>query len=319
MQGRFFHHLYLRGNFQQDIFFDKDDFIQALNRLALSAEATDTKIWALEYLDNHYHLVVETPDKTAFMHYYRMSMSYYHKKKYGVGGMLGCRDYGSGSIVDPSEDGGEDLKDAISYVLRNVKRHHVAEDFYNYPWSSVRLYFNEPKSFTPIDPKKIQFYIPKSRDLPRGYRMDESGIILLQDYVQIKDVEKLFGSKQKFHEYLSAPSRREQEALAKEKTAEQKREKRLDKASKEHYAKVQDTEISQFITAELDLMATYSRIAPKTIRQMTKNEKKEMAINVIRRFQHCGLRQLSRILCIPTSTLREVLAEPRRTSVRKNL
>ena len=54
--SRLYHHLYLRGNFQQEMFFDKVDMINVWNRLWLSAEATGTQILSAEILNNHFHL-----------------------------------------------------------------------------------------------------------------------------------------------------------------------------------------------------------------------------------------------------------------------
>lgn len=299
MEDYQFYHIYLRGNHKQDFFYKKNDYINVINRLALAAYHTSTKIWALEYLSNHFHLVIETKDRSAFMHYYRLSITQWYNHEYGGNGSIGGRHHGWGRITNPSEDGGEDLKDAISYTLRNCKKHGILDDFYNYPWSTIRLYYNKRQNSTSlISKREASAFFPIHAIIPDHYRIDKSGMIVPQDFINVQGVEKLFGTIENFKNALSKPSRRE--------INNQTDLERLKATIPRHNAQkpILDIVISEEILAHLDLYSQKYRNAPRNILQMTFDEKILMAKYIKKQYPRCSVAQLARILLVPDSTLR---------------
>lgn len=307
-----YYHIYLRGNHRQDFFYKMNDYINAINRLALAAYHTSTIIWALEYLTNHFHLVIETANRSAFMHYYRMSLSLWYNHEYGVSGTVGKRCYGWGKITHPSEDGGEDLKDAIGYTLRNCKKHDMKEDFYTYTWSSIRLYFSEPKEVKLISQKEASHFLPQRIEFPQKYRISKSGMILPQDFINVKGVESLFETKERFYSFLSKQTKRELRNAEDQKDAEALRANsnegtahvdRTRLKGKRAQVPITDIVISETIINELEQSAKQNRNSPKTIPQMNFDEKITIARFIKSIYPESSISQLSRILQIPKSTL----------------
>lgn len=298
MEGTAFsyYHLYLRGNNHQSIFYESSDYIQIMNRLAIAAHKTNTSLLASTFLSNHFHLVAYTSNPGAFMHYFRISFSYFFNKKYNSIGNVGTRKYGRRLIIDPEIDGGDDLKDVISYVLRNPFWHSIETNFRKYPWSTVRLYYNEPSSQKQIDSSLVQFFLPGRISLPGNYIMHENGLISPYCYHDTSFVEKLFGSYDNFIEHTNAPSNIEIKSIASKGAENGKKKPNV-------YNEVlnSDIMISEYI------MNTLLPDIGKTIPELGHNEKLIIAKMAHHKFPEAYRRQLSRILSIPETTLRRHL------------
>ncbi len=55
------HHITARGNERKNIFLDEKDFEKFLNYLNVVYEPYKTIVYSFALLDNHYHLLIETP------------------------------------------------------------------------------------------------------------------------------------------------------------------------------------------------------------------------------------------------------------------
>ena len=307
-----YHHIYLRGNYQQEICYDREDFAQVWNRILLAAYNTRTDILALIILSNHFHMVIKSHSVPSFMHYLRMSITHYFNKKYNVHGTLGTRNYGDGLICDTNTDGADDLMDAICYVLRNCFHHRVMEDFMKYSWSTVRLAFSDWKNttdsyeWTEVPKVLAGKYLPYPNKLPEGLRMTSEGVILPDQIICHDLVERIFARKTEYFKRLFTETRREREARDKEQ--KNKAPQLQSSTSRFLEANIKDEEIITFINESIVKMSDRSRDCPKNIMQMTVHEKYRMAAEIKRRYPQCPFRLLSRVLHIPESTLRSVLA-----------
>ena len=123
MEGGYFYHICLRGNNHQDLFYTNNDLVQVVNRLAIAAKETNTDVIAFCFLHNHFHLVIKTKDKSSFVHYFRMSLTAYFNREHNCIGNVGTRKHFSKHLLLPSLDDGDELKNVISYVLRNPLWH----------------------------------------------------------------------------------------------------------------------------------------------------------------------------------------------------
>lgn len=209
-------HLYLRGNFRQDMFFDKDDMINVWNRLWLSAAATEVQILSAVILDNHLHicaLLQDDEQRTRFKRYFRMSITQYHNRRYHVSGTLGMRKFKHAVLRDV-----DDLKDCICYHIRNVLHHNVERNFWKYPYSTANDVFgmkevNKPGFYTreTVPEKLLNDYLPIREELPQNWKMSVDGMIVPPSEVFRSDlVETLFGnSRDQYIETLSHRTLRE--------------------------------------------------------------------------------------------------------------
>lgn len=301
-----------RGNHQNVLFYDKDDYIQFINRLALACYETKTLLVAFELLSNHYHLIVRSKDISAFKHYLGMSLARKFNNKYRTTGMFASRKTVSIELLDPKIDGGEDFKDAVSYTLRNIVRHGIQSRYQDYIWSSYRLYFNKRENNLIVqnaraninDRQLLRKYLPRPHELPKGYTIAKSGLILPQCFVMCEEVETFFKNKTEFDIFLTQPGRRELRNIA----SDQKREKLelenkiISKTKKRLLCS--DDVLQDIINQKINEKKLLDRNAPASIIQMTLSEKLELCIYLKRNVPGCSFRQISRFMGIPESTIR---------------
>ena len=216
MEGSSFYHICLRGNNHQDIFYTENDLIQVINRLAIAVNETGTKIVAMCFLHNHFHLVVRTSNKGDFMHYFRMSLTAYFNRQYNCIGNVGTRKYFSRTILPPELDDGTELKDVISYVLRNPLWHGISKDYMRYRWSSFSIYFYKPCEMQYVKGYENLFFWQRGKVLTKGYVMQPNGLISLHSFIDKTIVENLFKSYNDFLSFVNIPTQIELNSLRKE-------------------------------------------------------------------------------------------------------
>lgn len=289
-------HLFIRGNYRGDIFFDKVDLINAWNRIWLSAEACGVIILAVEILTNHLHICAKSCTNTVgpwmcnYMHHLRMSLSLYFNYKYKVHGSLGSRRYGRANVVDPQDDGGEDLKDLIRYIIRNVTHHNITEQYQNWPYSTYGFLFDLKDKTNFITGKDIpealkRAYLPASCIFPLQWSMTEDGLIVPPDNLfPRQELESLFNNKAYYLKCCGMITKREGEGESNE---------RLLCTPHRPTQRITDQEIIDVVNAKsLVPVVTMSR------------EQRKAAIKTIHKdCPNASLRQLERIFAIPYRTI----------------
>lgn len=271
-------HIYIRGNYRWDLFFDKVDHINAWNRIWLSAKATGIEILAIEILSNHLHIciwirtIVGRPWVSEFIHHLRMSLSWYFNHRHDVHGSLGSRRYGCGKVFDIIDDDGEDLKDLIRYIIRNVKHHGITENYQKWPFSTFRYIFNlfdESEIYQPdcIPDNLKRAYLPASCKLPKDWSMTKDGLIVPPpDIFPRKDLETLFHDVRTYLKECNTPTGREKESEGEE------QERRLGCISRP--TRITDQEIIDYIA-----LRTSTPIV-----SMDKQQRKNQLLTVLKEF-----------------------------------
>jgi len=280
-----FYHYMVRGNCRWVMFWTNPEFIVALNCLALVAYDFGATIYAICVMDNHIHIIFRClrSNVVEFVRAFRNSLSKNVRREQGLSGSLGSRGY---KLVELKSI--QEIKDAIIYCFRNPRHHGVSVDIWNYPWSTIRLYFGNGKVDQykiATDPKFIKQFIPQHRKLPKGWLMTTEGLILPQNYVDVSLVEELFGDEESFREFL------------KQKTQIEMRNDPND----EMKALVKHT------NAEVELIILkYCKDVlgvDKPISLLHKDERLDVALHLIKENQADSKFQISSILEIPLSTL----------------
>lgn len=195
------YHLCLSGGNEVICRSDRD-YIQANNCLCLAAHKTDSSLLAYSIMSNHTHIGVRTVSPHAFMKAFRYPYNRYFNQKYGRKGVLGEKHFFQREI-----DGLYHLLAVISYILRNALHHGVAATPFGYRYSSISALFRDELGYFDgpgLMPKKSQYlYLPGNDQLPDGYKMDASGLILPQSVIDVADVEHQFATARTFLYYMN--------------------------------------------------------------------------------------------------------------------
>lgn len=133
------HHVTQRGNYQQRVFEDNNDFRQYLQWLRDYARKCSLKIWAYCLMSNHVHFICvpmgEDSLARTFNTLHMRYSQYFNRKKKAKGHLWQGRFYSC--ILDESH-----LFAAIRYVENNPVRAGVVDSPDEYRWSSVRGHVN---------------------------------------------------------------------------------------------------------------------------------------------------------------------------------
>ena len=288
--SRLYQHLYLRGNFKQEMFFDKVDMINVWNRLWLSAEATGTQILSAVILNNHFHLTGIFRDegqRTHFKRHFRLSITQYHNRRYEVSGTLGTRTLKHADLHDH-----DDLRDCICYHLRNVLHHGITSNYLDYPYSTARYVFDlastDQQGFytcETLPPNLSSAYLPARVQLPKGWMMTREGLIVPPDSVFRKDlVEQFFdGSRDSYLEAISHRTRREADDTGPEDGFR----------TNANDSRLYDEQVVEFVKENCRV----------PIPTMSEGQKMAAIYQVVEQFPRVNQRLLARLFGIPPTTL----------------
>ncbi len=164
------YHVTARGNERKDIFRVEGDRVRFLEKLGETALAHQVRIYAYVLMNNHFHLLVETPrgNLSAFMQQLNTSYSVYFNRKHGrFGHLLG------GRYKSPVVEGDEYLLKLTRYLHLNPVKVQAAKSLpieerldrlRNYRWSSYPEYAGSRKPLEWMD------YGPLNELVGRGRR-----------------------------------------------------------------------------------------------------------------------------------------------------
>lgn len=285
-----YQHLYLRGNFQQDMFFDKVDMINVWNRMWLSAYATGILILSAVILNNHFHITCifrDEDQRTRFKRHFRLSITQYHNRRYQVKGTLGTRTLKHADLKDE-----EDLKDCICYHIRNVLHHGITSNYLDYPYSTARFVFDlasaDQLGFYTSDtlPDNLaRAYLPAREKLPKGWMMTREGLIVPPTTVFRADiVEKIFnGTREDYLEALTHRTTREAGDTGPEDGFR----------TNANDARLYDEQLAEFVKENCRV----------PIPSMSEGQKMAAIYQILEQFPKANRRLLSRLFGIPPTTL----------------
>ena len=167
-------HITSRGNEQKDIFRDDED---RRKFLALVEEAAERFHWIVHVytlMDNHYHMMFETPEKTLSRGMQRVNGDYarYFNKKYKRRGHLFQGRFHS-VLVEKQEH----LVELSSYIVLNPVRAGMVERPEEWEWSSYRATVGlAPRpAFLHTDWILAQFGVDRASAIERYVRFVDEG------------------------------------------------------------------------------------------------------------------------------------------------
>jgi hypothetical protein len=199
-------HVYSDGK-RADIPFGTDeDKIYAMNSIAICAYANGMEVVCLEVNDTHLHAILRGDRIDDFRSGLKRRLTTHSRKE-------GENPSGEYFIAAGEIQSRNELLTKIIYTFRNCL------DFYrgapwDYPWGVGNMYFVKRKTEgTALSEfsRRERYRILECRyDLPDNWRIDNNGLILPSSYIDVDNVERLFGSVRAFLAFLHIKKDNEQ-------------------------------------------------------------------------------------------------------------
>lgn len=202
-------HFSTDGNAVDAMFYDEQDFRDAMNGIYVLLRKYKVIILAFVLMDTHVHFILygELEECNRFIHDLVARLSRGLHVRYGYSNKLSRVPVNYQKI-----DSDRYLKTAICYVVRNPTVAGLSYMPWNYPWSSGPLYFHRelpwsmatrPKAsdlseLTAHERRKVL----KSRKVDKNSDALIEGLVLPQEYVAVDLVERVFRTASGYNFFL---------------------------------------------------------------------------------------------------------------------
>jgi REP element-mobilizing transposase RayT len=156
-----FYHITSRGNLRDKIFYNATDRERFLEILSRTKERYGFLLHAYALMDNHYHLLMETPkaNLSQIMQNINTSYTVYVNRKYQRSGHL-LQGRFKGIIVDKDRY----LVGLSRYIHLNPVRAKLVKKPLNYTWTSYRAFINQRVENSLVDIGETLSYFSKRRN-----------------------------------------------------------------------------------------------------------------------------------------------------------
>lgn len=189
-----YYHISSRGLEKGLIFSCDEDFISGVNDIAICLLKFDVKIVCYCLMSNHFHFILYGAEQACreFVNEYKRRCGIRMRNSKMEVNALSNLQLSINEISDA-----EYLENAIAYVLRNPLAARINIMPYHYMWSSAGIYFKgeTPAGGTPVNDlseRKRNRMLRTKLSLPDDYRVNESGMILPESFVDPKLAEAIF-------------------------------------------------------------------------------------------------------------------------------
>lgn len=151
------HHITQRGNYKQEVFSVKEDYIRYLEWISEYTRKYDLSVLAFCLMPNHVHFLAiphkqDSLAKTFNICHMRYSQ-YYNKKRQATGHLWQGRFYSC--ALDNLH-----LYEAIRYIENNPVKSKLTKEAVQWPWSSARYHLGIEKCILPLTEIKDYLEIP---------------------------------------------------------------------------------------------------------------------------------------------------------------
>ena len=180
------------------MFRDEADHGMFINILALEGYKTGSEILSDAEMSNHVHINAFTRQPMDFARRTRMAYTKYFNGKYGRKGRMGEK----GTYVLRA-DGFNHQQVLSNYIFRNGLHHCAAATAFGYPFSSIHEMFASDLGWIPqpavyTSRADIVTFLPRFADFPDSYEMDEHGVFLRRNFMEIRRVEQYYATPRNF-------------------------------------------------------------------------------------------------------------------------
>jgi REP element-mobilizing transposase RayT len=187
-----FYHIISRGEKQENIFFSDTDRRKFLEKLRETVEKFIIKIHCYVLMDNHYHLLVETPrgNIVKAIHYLNTSYSNWFKIKNNIIGSVFQGRYKS--ILVEKENY---LTVLSAYIHLNPVRSGIVKNPDDYRWSSYRSYIGKDKEVRWLTLKDVLSQFSGKKEMYPKFVSDWGQRIDKKDRERFYGKNSMLGSK----------------------------------------------------------------------------------------------------------------------------
>ena len=190
-----YYHVSSKALEKNDIFLTREDFVTAMNDIALCSLRYDVKILCFCLMCNHFHFVLRGSYKEcyAFMNEFKRICAIRMRDR--TGEVSGLKDV---DLHFDLLDTQEYLENAIAYVLRNPLAARIIMMLYFYEWSSISAYFRGSSQLHGLPLNSLS--IRKRREIlrtrhdvvPDHFMLSPQGFIHPACYIAADEEEKIF-------------------------------------------------------------------------------------------------------------------------------
>lgn len=190
-------------------FRDSDDFVVAMNLVAVVAFTLKVSVLAFILMSNHVHFVLECEKWMAemFINELKKQYSRYFRLKYGVKELL----RGNKNDIQELSLEDESLERAIAYVQMNCVAANICAEPFSYPWGTGGAFFkaypHEGKSLCCFSGRHQARLLHSKVKLPGNSQVGKDGYILPESYVKVKFVESVFRTPKRYNYFLRNSSK----------------------------------------------------------------------------------------------------------------
>lgn len=190
-----YYHVSSKALEKNDIFLTREDFVTAMNDIALCSLRYDVKILCFCLMCNHFHFVLRGSYKEcyAFMNEFKRICAIRMRDR--TGEVSGLKDV---DLHFDLLDTQEYLENAIAYVLRNPLAARIIMMPYFYDWSSISAYFRGCSQLhglplNTLSVRKRREVLHTRHDVvPDHFMLSPQGFIHPACYIAVDEVEKIF-------------------------------------------------------------------------------------------------------------------------------
>jgi putative transposase len=178
-----FYHVISKGNERKDIFDDDYDKKKFMDILLQCKERYGVKVHAYVLMDNHYHILLETPNGNLInsMHFINGTYAKYFNKKHSRVGHLFQGRY-TAILIDKDTY----LQEVVRYIHLNpywARICHLPEEFV---WSSYREYVQKPLEYV-ADTKDVLFMFGNTYDMAKKSFVEHTMLGMSKNLKDLRD------------------------------------------------------------------------------------------------------------------------------------
>jgi putative transposase len=176
------YHVMSRGDKREVIFQDDDDRRKFLEKTAEAVDKFNLKVLCYVLMDDHFHLLIETPEGnlSRCMHHVNSSYSNWFKSKYDIKGSVFQGRYRA-TLVEKNGY----LLMLSAYIHLNPVRAGVVKKPENYRWSSFKRYVESDKKDRWLNTQELLNRVSNRR---QGYRKYVYELLEQDDKIRRQDI-----------------------------------------------------------------------------------------------------------------------------------
>lgn len=189
-----YYHVSSKALEKNDVFQSREDFVAAMNDVALCVLKYDVIILCFCLMSNHFHFVLKGTYQECYSFMNEFKRICAIRMSHRRDEVKGLRDV---ELHFDLLDSMEYMENAIAYVLRNPFAAHVVMMPYFYEWSSILVYFRRDVgqriALNSLSLRKRREILrSRNAEVPDSYTITPGGYVDPACYVNAEEVENLF-------------------------------------------------------------------------------------------------------------------------------